>query len=389
MSIYRRKSNWKIYLSVAGLLIFLISLVYTNYLAQKLIKGEETKAKLLVQAYQDIQDTTDLDRDLTFQGQILEENRDVPIIAVNMRGEIEYARNFGDMDQDTNYLRKVINSIKSSGPAPFYINEDYLIYYRQSQVLTLLTYFPLLQILLLSVFILLGYFGFSTARRAEQNRVWVGMAKETAHQLGTPISAIIAWIEHLKASSEEDPEKMEIIEELTRDVSRLELIADRFSKIGAAPDLKKVNIYDELNEVRDYMIKRSPRNVHFDFPPVGDSPKWVNINSHLFEWVLENLIRNALDAMEGKGVIQAKVYEEKGFIFVDISDTGKGIPSRKFKTVFQPGYSTKKRGWGLGLSLAKRIINEYHKGKIYVKRSTPNEGTTFTIGLPAASVDPV
>lgn len=389
MSIYRRKSTWKIYLSVAGLLIFLISLVYTNYLAQNLIKGEETKAKLLVQAYQDIQDTTDLDRDLTFQGQILEENRDVPIIAVNMRGEIEYARNFGDMDQDTTYLRKVINSIKSSGPAPFYINEDYLIYYRQSQVLTLLTYFPLLQILLLSVFILLGYFGFSTARRAEQNRVWVGMAKETAHQLGTPISAIIAWIEHLKASSEEDPEKMEIIEELTRDVSRLELIADRFSKIGAAPDLKKVNIYDELNEVRDYMIKRSPRNVHFDFPAVDESPKWVNINSHLFEWVLENLIRNALDAMEGKGVIQAKVYEEKGFIFVDISDTGKGIPARKFKTVFQPGYSTKKRGWGLGLSLAKRIINEYHKGKIYVKRSTPSEGTTFTIGLPASSVDPV
>lgn len=384
MSIYRRKSTWKIYLSVAGLLIFLISLVYTNYLAQKLIKGEETKAKLLVQAYQDIQDTTDLDRDLTFQGQILEENRDVPIIAVNMRGEIEYARNFGDFNEDTVYLRKVINTIKSSGPAPFYINEDYLIYYRQSQVLTLLTYFPLLQILLLSVFIVLGYFGFSTARRAEQNRVWVGMAKETAHQLGTPISAIIAWIEHLKASIGDNPEQMEVIEELTKDVNRLDLIADRFSKIGAAPDLKKVNIYEELNEVKEYMIKRSPRNVHFEFPPVDSPPLWVNVNSHLFEWVLENLIRNALDAMEGKGTISAGVHEEKGTIFVDITDTGKGIPPRKFKTVFEPGYSTKKRGWGLGLSLAKRIINDYHKGKIFVKRSVPNEGTTFTISLPGA-----
>jgi len=387
MSIYRRKSTWKIYLSVAGLLIFLISLVYTNHLASKLIKGEETKAKLLVQAYQDLQDTTDLDRDFTFQGQIVEENRDVPLIAVNMRGEIEYARNFGELNNDTVYLRKVINSIRSTGPPPFYINEDYLIYYRQSQVLTLLTYFPLLQILLLSVFILLGYFGFSTSRRAEQNQVWVGMAKETAHQLGTPISAIIAWIEHLRSATN-DPEQLEVIGELTKDVSRLELIADRFSKIGAAPDLHRVNIFVELDEVRSYMIKRSPRNVHFEFPdPVSTPPKWVNVNSHLFEWVLENIIRNALDAMDGKGTISAEVYEEKGFIFVDVSDTGKGIPPRKFKAVFQPGYSTKKRGWGLGLSLAKRIINDYHKGKIFVKRSVLGEGTTFTIGLPTADRD--
>lgn len=382
MSIYRKKSRWKWSLTTAGILIFLISLVYTNYLAQKLIKGEETKAKLLVQAYEDISDSTDLDRDLTFQGKILEENRDVPIIAVNMRGEIEYARNFGEHNNDTTYLRKIINRIKSNGPEPFFINEDYLIYYRQSQILTLLTYFPLLQVLLLSVFILLGYFGFSTSRRAEQNRVWVGMAKETAHQLGTPISAILAWIEHLRGINEDKPEQLEIIDELSKDVNRLELIADRFSKIGAAPDLKKVNIYDELNEVKEYMMKRSPRNIRFEFPSGELEPKWVHVNSHLFEWVLENLIRNALDAMTGEGEIGARVYEEKGYIFVDISDTGKGIPPRDHKNVFNPGFSTKKRGWGLGLSLAKRIINDYHKGKIFVKRSAPNEGTVFTIGLP-------
>ncbi len=178
---------------------------------------------------------------------------------------------------------------------------------------------------------------------------------------------------------------MEVIGELSRDVNRLELIADRFSKIGAAPDLQRVNIYDELEAVRAYMIKRSPRNVSFHFPNRNEEePKWVNINSHLFEWVLENLIRNALDALEGRGEISASVYEEKGFIFVDISDTGKGIPPRKYKAVFQPGYTTKKRGWGLGLSLAKRIINDYHRGKIFVKKSVLNEGTTFTIGLPSA-----
>lgn len=384
MSIIGNKSYWKIYLAIAGVIIVLISMFYTDYLAQKLIKGEETKAKLLVQAYQDIQDTTDLDRDMTFQGQILEENKDVPVIAVNMRGEIEYARNFGDRDKDTTYLRQVINSIELNGPPPFYINEDYLIYYKQSQVLTLLTYFPMIQILMLSVFILLGYFGFSTARKSEQNRVWVGMAKETAHQLGTPISAIIAWIEHLKTLEEEDPERLEILGELSKDVNRLELIADRFSKIGAAPDLHKTNLIETLDSVKNYMEKRSSRKIQFEFPDPASDPVWVNINPHLFEWVLENIIRNALDAMDGTGTIGAQVHVEKGYIFVDISDTGKGIPSGKFKKVFIPGYSTKKRGWGLGLSLARRIIKEYHNGKIFVKRSVINEGTTFTIGLPAA-----
>jgi len=221
---------------------------------------------------------------------------------------------------------------------------------------------------------------FNSSRKAEQNRVWAGMAKETAHQLGTPISAIIAWIEHLKLLNEGQEEQLEIVEELRNDVTRLELVADRFSKIGSEPDLKRINIVEELIKCKEYMEKRSPRKVSFDFPEIG--PHDVMINEHLFDWVVENLMRNSLDAMDGKGVISARVYDLGNQINIDISDTGKGIPSSKFGKVFKPGYSTKQRGWGLGLSLAKRIIQDYHKGVIFIKSSKVGEGTTFTIKLP-------
>jgi signal transduction histidine kinase len=208
------------------------------------------------------------------------------------------------------------------------------------------------------------------------------MAKETAHQLGTPISGIIAWLEHLRSIKEGDEELLEVVDEMKKDVIRLELISDRFSKIGSAPELEAVNVYDELEKCRNYMEPRSPRKVKFEFPEAGAGDVTVFVNPHLFEWVIENLLRNSLDAMEGKGVILASVYEDDNFVYIDISDTGKGIPQSKFKTVFQPGYTTKKRGWGLGLSLTKRIIEDYHKGKIFVKASEPGQGTTFTIQLP-------
>jgi signal transduction histidine kinase len=248
-----------------------------------------------------------------------------------------------------------------------------------------LRYFPFVQFVLIAAFVAFGYMGFSSARRAEQNRVWVGMAKETAHQLGTPISAIVAWIEHLKLIREPDEEVQEVVGELRNDVSRLELIADRFSKIGSAPKLEPINIYEELDQCRAYMQRRASRKTAFNFPPADSPEKLVYINSHLFDWVVENLLRNALDAMEGKGSITADIYDDQDYVYADFTDTGKGIPDSKFKTVFRPGYTTKKRGWGLGLSLAKRIIEEYHNGKIFVKRSEEGEGTTFTIQLPKRS----
>ena len=228
----------------------------------------------------------------------------------------------------------------------------------------------------------MGYLGLSSARQAEQNRVWVGMAKETAHQLGTPISAIVAWIEHLRGMSINRPDQLEILDELTNDVARLDLIADRFSKIGSAPNLEAKDIYKELDKARIYMQRRASRRVKFQFPETGAEKKYVNINAPLFNWVMENLLRNALDAMDGEGLIKADVYEDHEMVCIDISDTGKGIPSSKQKMVFQPGFTTKKRGWGLGLSLAKRIIEEYHEGKIFVKQSEQNQGTIFTIKLP-------
>ena len=284
--------------------------------------------------------------------------------------------------EDFDFLEKRLEKLKASGYPPVSGGEGNLVYYEDSSTLRMLTYFPYIQLGLIAAFIAFGYFSFSSARKSEQNQVWVGMAKETAHQLGTPITAIVAWIEHLRMIHEGNEETAEVLDELNKDVSRLNLIADRFSKIGAVPELKKSNIFEELENMKNYMQRRAPRKVNFDFPSADSTPLFAQINAPLFNWVTENLMRNALDAMDGKGEISAKVTEDKDYIHIDISDTGKGIPPNKLKTVFQPGYSTKTRGWGLGLSLAKRIIESYHSGRIFVKKSQLNKGTTFTIKLP-------
>lgn len=383
MDIYQQKSRWKLYLAIAGVLVVLISMFYTNYLASQLAKGEEVKATMIVQALESLAIIEDLDQDVTFQAEILSRNNDVPVIAVDPAGEIQHAKNFGeDKDHDLDFLKKELIKIKTSGAQAIQIPDAYDIYYKPSRLLRWLTYFPLIQVLLLSAFVGIGYLGFNSSRKAEQNRVWVGMAKETAHQLGTPISAILAWIEHLKSRDLNEEERKEVLAELRNDVTRLELIADRFSKIGSDPKLEKHDIFTQLDASRSYMQKRASRKVVFEFPTQNKEAKYVQINEHLFQWVIENLLRNSLDSMEGKGKISAEVYEDNDFVYADISDSGSGIAANKFKTVFQPGFTTKSRGWGLGLSLAKRIIENYHKGKIFVKKSSAEEGTTFTIGLP-------
>ena len=246
-----------------------------------------------------------------------------------------------------------------------------------------LLYYPYVQLMIIAAFLIVAYTLFNIARRSEQNRVWVGMAKETAHQLGTPISSLAAWVEYLENIPELDGRK-HVMEEMDKDVQRLVLIADRFSKVGSQPDLQPCHLGDELARSIDYIKRRSSQKAVFNFEQ-SDSDIIVNMNVILFNWVIENLLKNALDAMEGVGEITVEIRTENDQAIIDISDTGKGIPRSKQKTVFEPGYSTKKRGWGLGLTLAKRILESYHKGKIFVKTSIPGKGTTFRIQLPLSN----
>ena len=380
MNIYNQKSYWKIYLALAGVVIVSISLVYTRYLADRLAEGEKDKVVLYTLTMKQLINDDDYDRDIQYEQSILELVSDVPVILVQEDGSIYDSRNFEDSD-----VEKELERIKKNGPPPLeghgYASK---IYFKHTRLLTLLTYFPVIQLLLLLAFVGIGYTGFSTARKAEQNQVWVGMAKETAHQLGTPISAILAWLQHLRESELNGEEQKEIINELSKDVDKLELIADRFSKIGSAPDLIRTNVSDSLDEVKKYMEKRAPKGVLFEFPR-DDTNYLADINPHLFTWVIENLMRNALDAIpDGKGKIAINLTKDRSNVHIDITDSGKGIPSGDLKSIFQPGFTTKSRGWGLGLSLAKRIIENYHKGRIFVKRSAPGEGTTFTISLPCS-----
>jgi two-component sensor histidine kinase len=395
MDIYTRKSYWKWYLAAGGILIVIVSLAYTKFLSGRLIERERQQVEQFAEAMRMLAkmrtDTMANFYDLTLHLKIIEDNTTIPVILLNEMGEIERYRNIDDRnleEMDIAEVKKALDQMmkQDTGMIEIVYPPDIhkTLIYTHSSLIKWLNWYPILQLFLISLFIAFGYLGFSAARRSEQNLVWLGMAKETAHQLGTPITAILGWVETLKAVNEDRPDNQEMLEELRNDVTRLELVADRFSKIGAAPELSPVNFYEQLEKNRDYMQRRAPRKVEFDFPKPGENHAIkVAINAPLFDWVVENLLRNAIDALEGGiGKITAKVYEEGRFVCLDLTDTGKGIPSVKFKTIFKPGYSTKTRGWGLGLSLSKRIIEQYHKGKIFVKNSEVGKGTTFTVKLP-------
>lgn len=251
------------------------------------------------------------------------------------------------------------------------------IFFENSLIITQLKYFPVVQLILVGLFLLLAYLMFSTFRKAEQNQVWVGMAKETAHQLGTPLSSLIAWSSLLEAEGV----PQETLGEINKDLRRLQTITDRFSKIGSAPDLHEVNLFEVVERAFDYLSIRVSSKVKFS---VAGDAVFARINKPLFSWVIENLVKNAVDAMAGEGRIEAVISREGQQVIIDLTDTGKGIPKNRHKTVFQPGFTTKKRGWGLGLSLTKRIVENYHSGRIFVKRSEPGQGTTFRIVLPIA-----
>lgn len=380
MDIYSKKSNLKILLAILGIVISLTALWYTNFLSSQLQEREEANIQIYVSAQKEVAKVTNLEQGAGLELEVIQ-GFELPVIIDREDGVLEGGNFDEPQNSDQEFLKKKKNEFLESDKI-LIEGPGYKLYYFDSKLMGLIRSFPLVMILLLSLFVALGYYLFSSARKSEQSRVWAGMAKETAHQLGTPISAIMAWIEHLKEEADGNEAQLEIISELSNDVDRLELVADRFSKIGSAPALEKVNVFSQIEKCMVYMKRRAPKRVVFNTYSESDKSDEAMMNQHLFDWVVENLLRNALDSMGGDGKITANVYEENEYICVDIEDSGKGIPSSKYKTVFQPGYSTKKRGWGLGLSLAKRIIENYHSGKIFVKNSKLDEGTTFSIKLP-------
>ncbi len=388
MKPFYRNKRWRLYVGLAGAAIVAVSLWYTNFLVDQLAESERNKVEIFKYSIQALANASlnNLDENISSQFEASQKIAEgIPIIMVDDAGNISGSYNF-ESELTEEQEDRMLARIQAKGPPPI-VNEDpnagyaKFLYYTRSRTLRLLSYFPIIQILLLGVFIGISYLGLSASRKEEQNRIWVGMAKETAHQLGTPISAIIAWIELLKGMEVQEEEINDIIHELSQDVHRLELIADRFSKIGSAPELLAVDLNLSVTKTVRYMERRAPKKVFFHYEPKEQTIP-VRINPPIFEWVLENLIRNSLDAMEGKGDITIDVIDLGHEVQIDLEDTGKGIPANRHQKVFQPGFSTKKRGWGLGLSLAKRIIEQYHKGQIFVKKSAPGEGTTFSIILP-------
>jgi signal transduction histidine kinase len=292
---------------------------------------------------------------------------------------------FGNIDSvsvtsNPDFLKSMLADMEAEQPPiEISLGEEgvHYIFYKDSFLLTQLKYYPYVQFGVIGLFLIIAYALFSTSRKAEQNQVWVGMAKETAHQLGTPLSSLIAWVEYLKLKEN----SVEVANELEKDVKRLEIITERFSKIGSPPQLEKLNVKNAIEETVGYLRTRISKNVNFSIKQNENYEVAAQMNAPLFSWVIENLCRNAVDAMDGNGSIDINIQDQTQFVYIDITDTGKGIAKSRYKTIFQPGYTTKKRGWGLGLSLCKRIIENYHQGDIFVKGSELGKGTTFRIVL--------
>jgi len=380
MKIIPTNKSGKFLLLLVGCITLLFTVFYANYLTESLRENQAVNINLYVKAVNELakDNLSDCSMDMELA---VAESLSLPVILEDESGFLSSTYYQDEQESDAMFLEKKKEDFLNSGKEPI-IGHGYAskVYYFDPPLTTYIKLFPPFQFILIAIFILLGYFLINASRQAEQNLLWAGMAKETAHQLGTPISAIMGWIEVLKEKSDNNGEQDEIVSELIKDADRLALIADRFSKIGSTPVLEQTNLYEEVLEVKEYMQVRSSRKVVFQIVD-PQLPVTAMINRHLFDWVIENLMRNSLDAMSGQGKIVVDFETDSKYIYINLSDTGSGISQKKFKEVFKPGYSTKKRGWGLGLSLAKRIIEDYHTGKIYVKLSRPNELTTFTIRL--------
>lgn len=379
---FRKKTLWKVALLLTALLISLASLIYTNYLAERLKESEKKKVRLWVEATKKLNDPDTQSGDLSFLLKVVQQNETVPVILVNENEEITSYRNLDSTKvEDSQYLQNKLAEMKAANEPIVsedkYGNKSY-VYYKDSVLVTQLRYFPYVQLLVIALFFGVAYIAFSASRKYEQNRVWVGLAKETAHQLGTPLSSLMGWVSYLKASEKLDEE---ITQELEKDINRLQVVTDRFSKIGSVTHLQKVNIYEEIEGTLQYLRSRFSDKVQIKMDENANHNVRAKLNASLFDWVIENLVKNAIDAIEKEGKICFNIEDRDNWVIIDIADTGKGINRSEFKSIFEPGFTTRKRGWGLGLSLSKRIIEHYHKGYIFVKSSEINKGTTFRIKL--------
>ncbi len=374
----------KIFLVLAAILIAVASLVVSHFLVRDLAQEEQNRMEVWAEAMRTL-NNADENTDLNLVLKVINENNTIPVVVLDSKGRAQMFRNIQVDGKDYN------DSLKQAEVIGHYLirkgknikiqladSRDYIqVCYDESLMIKKLAAYPLVQLGIVLIFVVIAIFALLTSKKAEQNKVWVGLSKETAHQLGTPISSLMAWVEILKETYPEDT----LIPEMDKDVKRLQLIADRFSKIGSLPELVPSSLNDVLNHVIDYMDRRTSKTIRM-VKKIPDHDIIVKINSSLFEWVIENLSKNAVDAMNGKlGTITLAVTETDAKVIIEVTDTGKGIRKKDIGNVFRPGFTTKKRGWGLGLSLAKRIVEEYHHGKIWVKSSELGKGTTFRIEL--------
>ncbi len=389
MNPYENKRRWKYLLLFFAIVIALSSLAYTDFLVKSIAKSERTRAELWAKSIKSMFET-DNDEMMNFLF-IIRDSLPVPAIVTNEKDSIityqglDTSKTYFEIEKrkryDPDYFLNELEKMKLQHdpiPLEFYGKKN-LVYYKDSDLLMQLRVFPYIQLSLIAVFLLLAYTAFNSSRRSEQNKVWVGLAKETAHQLGTPISSLMAWIELLKDKFHAEDDNL--IMQMENDVKRLEVVADRFSKIGSKPLLSSHSAYKVVKDFVDYFSIRVSDKITFKVN--GDEHLEAMLNVPLFDWIIENILKNAVNAMDGAGTITIDIKENlvKEQMIIDITDTGKGIPRSKFDTVFQPGYTTRKRGWGLGLSLTRRMVENYHNGQIFVKESELGKGTTFRIIL--------
>ena len=413
MNIYSNKQRWKLVLSLLAIIISVASLFITSRLVKELKNEERKKIEIWAQATKQLVSASS-QGDFSLAIKVVSENTNIPVILVDECDSILETRNIKFFTKNDSlilndykkikyeaiknnndsliitkakklqnkYRSFLISSLKDmrdGDDKPIEINfvgDKQWIYYSDSELLYNLRYYPIYQLFFITIFILIGYMVFSSARKSEQNQVWAGMAKETAHQIATPLSSLMAWIELIKSQDNND-----MVFEMKKDLNRLETIADRFSKIGSKPKLELYDIVEIIDKSVKYLKSRLSENTEFLVQKI-ETPLFAKVNKTLLEWVIENICKNAVDAMQGKGKINISFIERKNEVEIIIKDTGKGIDRMMFNDVFKPGVTTKTRGWGLGLSLAKRIIKDYHKGKLYIVESTIKEGTSFAISLP-------